>query len=204
MAIPIIPIIVIAGVAMFAGAAGKKAAPKKVTRDIPNGAPGALVMGTEVFIPVGAPDPEQEPVFGAICGPASERQAGVWSAFGHQGECLVFWDNDTEAAMTYYIQQAFDQSGYTLEEVCAPAPGWEGDPFDPDPEVTATWIPNPFQIELLKQALAKAYPQIPSDELPPKEVHAPGVVGTVDYVEVVWVFAMSILLRDICGYVPVT
>jgi hypothetical protein len=208
MAIPILPILVIAGVVMFAGGAGKKAG----RRATGNGAApaqtkfGMLKGGATVHVPIGVTfgDPDAEAVFGAVCGPAAQRQTGVWSAYAQNGECLVFWDADTDAAMTYYIQQAFEESGYTLEEVCAPDPGWEGDPFDPNPEVAATWIPNPFQIELLKQALAKSYPQIPPDILPPPPALGPGDPSIPDYVEIVWVFAMSILLREVCGYVPVS
>lgn len=207
MAFPILPLLVVAGVAMFAGASGKKAGRKTAsgtaTKQVAT--PGPLQEGTEVYVALGTVEPSDEPVFGAICGPGSERQAGVWSAYSQNGECLVFWDEDTDAAMTYYIQEAFEQSGFTLEEVCAPAPGWEEDPFSSDPDVLASWVPNPIQVDLLKQALAKAYPQIPSDHLPPVEALGPGDERvTVDYVEVVWVFAMSILLREICGYVPVT
>ena len=206
MAIPIVPILVIAGVAMFAGAAGKKAGRKAAKRQ-----PGDVIVhpdmlqeGAQVYLPIGVPEPEDEPVFGAVCGPLEQREAGVWSAYAQNGECLVFWNQETDAALTYYIQQAFEQSGYSLEDVCAPDPGWEGDPFDPAPEVTATWIPNPLQVELLKRALAQAYPQIPSDMLPPPETLGPGDPTLPDYAQIVWVFAMSILLREICGYVPVS
>ncbi len=209
MAIPIFPILLIAGVAMFAGAAGKKSGRRAATGGNGNG-PGAISIaqplqaGATVHVPIGVTIGEDEGEFGAVCGPAAERQAGVWSAYAQNGECLVFWDADTDAAMTYYIQQAFEESGYTIEEVCAPDPGWEGDPFDPNPEVAATWIPNPFQIELMKQALAKSYPQIPPDILPPPPALGPGDPSVPDYVEIVWVFALSILLREVCGYVPVS
>jgi hypothetical protein len=201
MAIPILPILVIAGVVMFAGGAGKKAGRRAATAQL---AKPMLQVGSQIYVPLGVPDPQDEPVFGAVCGPASQREAGVWSAYAQNGECLVFWNQETDAALTYYIQQAFEQSGYALEDVCAPDPGWEGDPFAPTPEASSTWIPNPLQIELLKKALAQAYPQIPSDLLPPPEARGPGDEAIPDYGEVVWVFAMSILLREICGYVPVS
>lgn len=209
MAIPIIPIILIAGVAMFAGAAGKRASKKTGKRVVKVGEvtvlPGGMLeSGAQVFIPLGTVDPEAEPEFGAVCGTGEEREQGVWSAYNHQGQCLVFWDSDTDVAMTYYIQQAFEQSGHSLEDACAPAPGWEGDPFAVTPEASAVWIPNQIQIDILKLALVQSYPQIPTDMLPPPEVRGPEDVGVPDYMEVVWTFAMSIFLREICGYVPVT
>ncbi len=206
MALPIFPILAVVAVVMFAGGAGKKAGRRAGTTGPSQlrKTKRMLQGGATVFIPMGVPDPVDDPVFGAICGPASERDAGVWSAYAQNGECFVFWDQDTDVAMTYYIQQAFEESGYSLEEVCAPAPGWEGDPFDPDPASSAAWIPNQIQIALLKKALATSYPQIPADMLPPPEVLGPQDVGVEDYVQVVWVFALSILLREVCGYMPVT
>ena len=198
MAIPIVPILLIAGVAMFAGGAGKRAGKKAAAiRVTPK-------EGSKVLVPLGVPEPKDEPEFGDVCGTAEDRERGVWSAYNNQGQCLVFWDEETDESMTYYIQQAFEQSGHSLEDACAPAPGWEPDPFAKTPEASAEWIPNPIQIDILKKALARAYPQIPTDMLPPPEVLGPGDEGIPAYMGVVWTFAMSILLREICGYVPVT
>ena len=190
MALPILPILVIAGVVLFAGGKKKPKAPEQVGK-------GAKVKVPSVpFIP---PDPQQPrvPVPGEVC---SARNAGEYAAYTRDGMCAVFWDRDSPAAVSFYLKEAFDNSGFTTKDVCAPGPGWKSDPLSSNPYATSDWVPNSKQVKLLKDALAILYPGIPSNSFPPP----PHEKGNMTQVQVIWGFSLGILLSDICGYKPIT
>ena len=140
---------------------------------------------------------------GEVCGPISERRAGVWSAFDSNGKCVVFWNRESDAVMVLYIREELNKLGASTKKACL-NDVWESDPFSASGG--GRWVPNPTKRKVLMRAIKRAYPQIPTEHmvkgktvklLPPDE-RAPY------YVHMVWKFSEAAYMREVCGYIPVT
>jgi len=144
---------------------------------------------------------------GKICGTASERRTGVWSAYDQDGKCVVFWNQQSDSIMTAYIREELNKLGVSTKKACA-ADVWEADPFNPPHG--GRWVPNPTKMKILKLALKRSYPQIPEKQtvrikgkLKDIKLLPPGELAPY-YVQMVWKFADSIYMREVCSYIPVT
>lgn len=197
-----LPIILAAGAVVLL--TGKKKRRRRKAAGEPDYAPGGGMPGDRPgsptlpggFVITSRPaEPKKRPKLGESCGLMSDKRKGIYSAYGKNGECLVFWKwGESDLVIAEHIRDQIDELGVSQKKACA-TDVWEKDPFSTSGG--GRWVPNPTKYKVLKRALKRAYPQIPTERLPP---------GSSEpyYVKMVWKFAEAVYMKEVCGYVPVT
>lgn len=174
MAIPIVPVVV--GIVLFAMAGGRK----RGTR--PPYLPPSDKIAAGPGGGGGAPPPNGDFVPGDPC-PVGAQEAG---GYDEQGNCVIFWNEQTRLAFEQVATEIQAEKGYTLAELCAP-----------DQEIPGEgWVINPKKVTVTRLALGRLYgmtPQFwpPNDQSP-------------YWIEATWGRAMGAMNALVCGQLPGT
>ena len=204
-----LPIILAAGAVVLLTAKKKKRRKRTGEPDyVPGGGMGNGDSGSPTLpggsvITARPAEPKKRPKLGESCGEMSDKRKGIYSAYGKNGECVVFWKwGESDLVVAQYIRDQIDELGVSQKKACA-TDVWEEDPFNLP---HGRWVPNPTKEKVLKRVLKKAYPQIPEEHIVDgKTVRLlPPTKRAPYYVQMIWKFSEAVYDKQICGYVPVT
>ncbi len=174
MAIPIVPIVAIAALAMFAGGGGKKRKKKSpfVGPEAPSSSPGRQ------------PTPDAPGVSGEYC-PSPD---GTFATYDNEGNGVVFWDQEDDEDLRDLMSEMWSEQPNLA--ICAP---------DIYVEATDEWEPNPVRVSFVRQALGELLGKEPYTW--PSNMADPAIPY---WVKVTWQRAHTIALDELCGYQPVS
>ena len=136
-----------------------------------------------------------------ICPRPTGSSRKTFAAYGLDGECMVFWDDNTWGVARNHIDS--ELAKLTPEKrakicelgECVP------DLYTLDPDLSACqWVSTPEAIELVRAVVISMYPQLAETQLPPPESsnkmrYFPGLV---------WQLVWAEMQKHHCGYKPVT
>lgn len=172
MAIPILPLLaVLAAVAVSSGKKKKKEPPIQAT-----------------MVPLDSP-PYDPMAAGEPCGPGG-GPSEIFAAYNDLGQCVEFWNPETKQMFHDEVLAVWDERGQP--EVC-----------DPDTfyEHRGEWVPDPWRIDIMREALSRIY-EMPKDTWPTYYVdHNDAEQLDMPYwVAVTWQLAHAEMLWALCGF----
>ncbi len=176
MPLPIIPIL-IGGLVLLA-AAGKK----KGGGNGNGGRPPHLPPGHgRVTIGPGGPPPDDGGGGPAPGAPCAGLPAGEYGGYDEQGNCVIFWDENTRDILVQAAGQIIGEKGYTMEQVCAPD----------EQDVEGNWVLNPKREEVTRQALGRIYEVTPN--------YWPPVEDSPYWIGATWNAGSAAVRQDLCN-----
>ena len=117
---------------------------------------------------------------GNLCNLGNDR----WGITDEEGECQVFFNQDSAAVLEGEIFSVYDEMGQ-------PSDACDGDKYI---SMQVGWIENPTRVEILKKAIARAWDlsAAPANAFPPSP-------SDPEWVRFLWDRATAIYTTSMCG-----